>query len=233
MLKLFEYTGGPTPQQKMQVAYQNWRGCTRCGRCAYRKHLMYGAGNPAAALMIVQSLPSYYEDKEGFPFASRDVNQLMVNLLASADLSAKEDIYITHAVKCPGEDQVDEKGERRRAEPTPAEIAICKEMLDRQIAIVNPAVVLLQGKFAHKIVTGDARPLTKVVGHARLLNPKCIAISTHNPAGVLSGERAILIHEYLRDWYSALSKLDTVGRLWRPDAPTFGRGWVLPEGIPK
>lgn len=52
----------------------------------------------------------------------------------------------------------------------------------QQIEIVKPAVILLQGKFAHKIITGDSRPLTKVVGHARSIGDKCIAISTTPPA---------------------------------------------------
>lgn len=233
MIKLTSYASGPTPRQLMQGAKNNWGNCHRCGRCAHRRNLLFGVGNPAAALMLIQSLPSYHEDKRGFPFAGDDVGQVMSDLVRAANLDVKEDLYITHAVKCPGALEEQEDGTHRRKEPSAEEIATCKVLLMQQIEIVKPAVILLQGKFAHKIITGDSRPLTKVVGHARSIGDKCIAISTHNPAGLMMGDRVKLWPEYYRDWYSALAKLNLVGRLWRPDAPTFAKGWVLPEGFPR
>lgn len=228
MLKLNKASHGPSPQQAMLGAENFWHGCKRCGRCMSRRSMLFGAGNPAAAFMIIGSTPTSKEDKTGKFFAG-DVGRFVTERLLSSGLTPN-DVYVTLALKCIGEGVVDENEEFRRKDPTDDEIKACEAALQWQLKIVRPAVVLLHGKWAHKVITGDPRPLTKVLGHSRLLpNKQTIAISTHNPNGLLFGDRVKLQDQYIEHWNGAVERLNVMGRIWRPDAPTFVRGWKLEQ----
>jgi uracil-DNA glycosylase family 4 len=96
-----------------------------------------GSGSASARIMVVGEAPGQKEDLEGIPFIGA-AGQLLNRLLEHVGLS-REDTYITNIVKCrpPG-----------NRDPLPDEVAACAGYLDRQVELIQPAVILLLGRHA-------------------------------------------------------------------------------------
>ena len=128
--------------------------CQRCGLASTRTHVVVSRGNPLARLMLIGEGPGQHEDETGLPFVGR-AGQLLDQILASVGLDQEQDIYICNVVKCrpPG-----------NRKPTPEEMDRCRPWLQRQIQLVNPAVVLLAGSTAMAGVLGIKTGITKMRG---------------------------------------------------------------------
>jgi DNA polymerase len=111
-------------------------------------------GNPAARLMLIGEGPGAQEDAAGLPFVGRS-GQLLDQLLAAAGLTSNRDAYVCNVVKCrpPG-----------NRKPTTAELAACRPWLEQQIALVNPALLLLVGASALQGVLGIRSGITTLRG---------------------------------------------------------------------
>ena len=131
--------------------------CTACRRCdlaAERQQVVVSRGNPAARLMLIGEGPGAQEDSAGLPFVGRS-GQLLDQLLAAAGIDSNRDAYVCNVVKC-------RPPQNRR--PTAAEMTACRPWLDRQIALVNPAVILLVGATALEGVLGIKGGITRLRG---------------------------------------------------------------------
>ncbi|MYF36173.1 MAG: uracil-DNA glycosylase [Synechococcus sp. SB0678_bin_12] len=128
--------------------------CRRCELAATRTHVVISRGNPLARLMLIGEGPGQHEDETGLPFVGR-AGKLLDQILASVGLDQEQDIYICNVVKCrpPG-----------NRKPTPEEMAHCRPWLQRQIQLVNPAVVLLAGSTAMTGVLGIKTGITRMRG---------------------------------------------------------------------
>lgn len=112
----------------------------RCGKCKAGKEglAVPGEGSADAKIMFVGEAPGLQESLTGRPFIGRS-GKLLTRLLTEIGI-ARQDVFITSACKYfPG----------RRA-PTPAEIALEKPFLMRQIKIIDPTVIVLLGNTAIK-----------------------------------------------------------------------------------
>jgi DNA polymerase len=87
--------------------------------------------------MLIGEGPGWHEDQQGRPFVGA-AGKFLNELLAQAGLK-REDVFITNVVKCrpPG-----------NRDPLPDEIAACAPYLDRQIAAIDPDVVVTLGRFS-------------------------------------------------------------------------------------
>jgi DNA polymerase len=107
----------------------------------YRQNHNYkavlGEGNPDAELLFVGEAPGRQEAKTGRPFVGA-AGRILDELLADAGLERK-DVYITNIVK-------DRPPENR--DPTQEEIDFYAPLLEKQIAIIEPAVIATLGRFA-------------------------------------------------------------------------------------
>ena len=108
--------------------------CTRCDLCKSRTRAVPGEGNPHAKILFIGEGPGLHEDKQGRPFVGPS-GQLLQELLKSINLK-REDVFITNVVKCRPPDNRD---------PLPAEIDACNDYLDRQIAAIQPLVIVTLG----------------------------------------------------------------------------------------
>src|SRR5262245_57513975 len=108
--------------------------CTRCKLAPLRKNIVFGSGNPHAALMFVGEAPGADEDEQGLPFVGR-AGQLLTKIIEAIDMK-REDVYICNILKCrpPG-----------NRNPEPDEIASCQPFLFRQIQSVRPKVICALG----------------------------------------------------------------------------------------
>ena len=87
--------------------------------------------------MLVGEGPGWHEDQQGLPFVG-NAGKFLNELLGKAGLE-REDVFITNVVKCrpPG-----------NRDPLPDEIAACAPYLDRQIAQIDPDVIVTLGRFS-------------------------------------------------------------------------------------
>ena len=203
---------------------QQLNGCTRCELHELRRQVVFGRGNPTAPIMVVGAYPGYYDDEAGLPLSGETPAAQFMAALEPLGLVPKRDTYATYAVKC-----ISPKDESKRRKEISHEIwNTCGPYLRRQIALTQPAILVLHGKEASKLVLGDDRSLRQYVGQFRRYGEKCIALSTHNPAGLFN-ERAALIPDYREHWRQVALRLNALGRLWRPDAECFREGWSFPD----
>ncbi|WP_420799493.1 uracil-DNA glycosylase [Noviherbaspirillum sedimenti] len=116
--------------------------CTKCRLCEGRTRTVFGSGDRQAKWLFVGEGPGYNEDLQGEPFVG-PAGKLLDNMLAAMGLRRGDNAYIANAVKCR---PTGENGRDRP--PTPAEIAACLPHLERQIALIQPSVIVALGKSA-------------------------------------------------------------------------------------
>ena len=123
--------------------------CRACALCAHRRQTVLGVGDRQADWLFIGEGPGSEEDARGEPFVGQ-AGKLLDNMLAAIGLQRGHQVYIANAVKCRPE------GNRT---PEPEEIAACKPFLDRQIALLQPKLIVLLGRVAVHSVLGGDRPL--------------------------------------------------------------------------
>ena len=149
--------------------------CTRCDLCKSRTRAVPGEGNPHAKILFIGEGPGLHEDKQGRPFVGPS-GQLLQELLKSINLK-REDVFITNVVKCRPPDNRD---------PLPAEIAACNDYLDRQIAAIQPLVIVTLGRHSMaKFFSGEK--ISAIHGRPRKMNGY-ICIPMFHPAAALRTE---------------------------------------------
>ena len=111
--------------------------CTKCILHKSRVKAVPGEGPEHAEIMFVGEGPGFHENQQGRPFVGA-AGQFLEELLASIGLK-REQVFITNVVKCrpPG-----------NRDPLPEEIEACKQYLDRQIALIQPKVIVTLGRFS-------------------------------------------------------------------------------------
>src|SRR5437660_10009184 len=150
--------------------------CTLCDLCKTRTKAVPGEGNPHAKIMFIGEGPGYHEDKQGRPFVG-PAGQFLDELLASINLK-RADVFITNVVKCrpPG-----------NRDPEPVEIAACNDYLDRQIAAINPPVIVTLGRHSMATFFGNEK-ISVIHGRARKIDGR-ICIAMYHPAAGLHQAR--------------------------------------------
>ena len=111
------------------------RQCSDCELGRTRKNAVPGEGSPTAELMIIGEGPGSQEDLTGRPFVGR-AGQFLEELLGYIGLK-RGDVFIANMVKCrpPG-----------NRDPLPAEVLACDKYLERQIELLNPALIVTLGR---------------------------------------------------------------------------------------
>ncbi len=150
--------------------------CTRCRLAAGRTNVVFGMGNPTAALMFVGEGPGEQEDLQGLPFVGRS-GQLLDRLIREEMNLARDDFYITNTVKCrpPG-----------NRDPLPDEIGSCWPYLEQQLAHVDPRVLVTLGNFATRTLLGRTEGISKLRGRAYPYRSGYL-VPTFHPSAALRG----------------------------------------------
>lgn len=111
--------------------------CTKCPLHKGRCKAVPGEGSPTARIMFIGEGPGYHEDQQGRPFVGPS-GQLLDQLLTKIKIP-REEVFITNVVKCRPPNNRD---------PEPAELEACKSYLDRQIAAINPRLIITLGRIS-------------------------------------------------------------------------------------
>jgi len=125
--------------------------CTGCGLSQSRQQAILGEGLASADWMIVGDAPGEEEDKEARSFAG-PAGQLLDNMLKALSLT-REQVYLTHALKC-------RPPVGRNA--SQVEVSHCATYLARQVALVQPKVILAMGRTATLALLQSSEPLGKL-----------------------------------------------------------------------
>ena len=151
--------------------------CQACDLCGQRKQSVFGAGDVQADWMVIGDPPGEEEDQQGEPFVGQ-AGQLLDNMLKAVGLARKAQgaggVYITSAVKCrpPGRN------------PTPQELSTCAPYLARQVALVQPKVIVVMGRFAVQSVLQTSEPLGKLRGQLHTYQGVPV-VATYHPSSLL------------------------------------------------
>ena len=165
--------------------------CQKCALHHSRNKAVPGEGPANAEIMLIGEGPGFYENEQGRPFVGA-AGKFLDELLASAGLQ-RSDVWIGNVVKCrpPG-----------NRDPLPEELAACDGYLERQIAAINPKIIITLGRFSMGKFMPGAR-ISAVHGQMRRVGPRFV-IAMFHPAAAL--HQASLKPAILQD-FAQLPKL--------------------------
>jgi len=154
--------------------------CRQCGLCNGRKKTVFGVGDEKAKWLFIGEGPGRNEDMQGEPFVG-PAGKLLDNMLVAMGLKRGENAYIANIVKCR---PTDEGGKDRP--PSPQEVASCLPYLQRQIALIQPTVLVALGKTAALSLLGldPATPVSKLRGTVHRYQDLPLVV-TYHPAYLL------------------------------------------------
>lgn len=157
--------------------------CVKCPHLAARRHnVVFGVGNPDAALMFIGEGPGEEEDLSGEPFVGR-AGQLLTKMIAAMGLS-REQVYIANVVKCRPDMPPGAPGNRK---PTRQEMDTCLPYLRAQIDVIQPAVMVALGATAVEGLLGPSGSMGSLRG--KFLEYRNIPLMpTYHPAYLLRNQ---------------------------------------------
>jgi uracil-DNA glycosylase family 4 len=152
--------------------------CTRCNLHKGRQKIVFGVGNPKAELVFVGEGPGHDEDVQGIPFVGR-AGRLLTDMIEKGMGLRRDDVYICNVVKCrPPENRLPER----------EEIATCSPFLLRQLAAIQPKVIVCLGACAAQTLLSTNKGISHFRGEwfdfrgARLMATYHPAYLLRNPA---------------------------------------------------
>lgn len=149
--------------------------CQLCSLHKSRTQTVFGSGDTQADWMIIGEAPGAEEDHQGEPFVGR-AGKLLSNMLAAVGLP-RNAVYISNVLKCRPPNNRDPKAD---------ESALCRGYLERQIALVNPALIIVVGRIAAHNLLQTTTPLGRLRGTVHTLPGSDIqVIVTYHPAYLL------------------------------------------------
>jgi uracil-DNA glycosylase len=154
------------------------RSCTRCRLHETRTRAVPGEGNPDTEVVFVGEGPGQNEDRQGRPFVGR-AGDLLVKFLATLRWR-RDEVFITNIVKCrPPENR----------DPEPEEVAACAPYLQRQLEILDPALVVTLGRHSLGRFMPGSR-ISQAHGTVRPVDPatgasNALVFAMYHPAAAL------------------------------------------------
>lgn len=158
-------------------------GCTRCELHRSANNGVPGEGSPDARIVIIGEAPGWHEDKQGKPFVGNS-GKFLTELLEKAGLK-RDEVFITNVVKHrpPG-----------NRDPLPDEIMACSVYLERQIAAIDPDVIVTLGRFSMaKYFPGEK--ISKIHGEAKDVGGRFVVPMYHPAAALHNGALRSTIEE--------------------------------------
>ncbi len=187
----------PTRTSSLPVIREELGECTRCKLSGGRKNIVFGVGEPSAALMFVGEGPGAEEDRTGEPFVGA-AGQLLTKMIEAMGFS-REGVYIANIIKCrpPG-----------NRNPEPDEIEACEPFLKKQIAAIRPRMIVCLGKFAAQCLLRSDAPISRLRGRFQTYEGTPL-MPTFHPAFLLRNPAAK--REVWSDLQMVMAELDRLG----------------------
>jgi DNA polymerase len=148
-----------------------------CGACKPGMPIVFGAGPETSELMVVGEGPGIDDIQSEQPFQGQ-AGILLTKMLAAINV-ARTECYICNVIKCvpPGERKFSVE-----------EIEDCRPFLLRQIAAVNPRIILAFGALAAQTLLRSQKTISELRGKRftlRLNGKEIAVVPAFNPAYLL------------------------------------------------
>ena len=190
---------------ELEALAQEVRACAACDLCQNRTVAVPGEGPEHPEVLFIGEGPGFHEDQQGRPFVG-PAGRLLDELLASIGMS-RRDVYITNVVKCRPPNNRD---------PLPAEIDACHPYLARQIALLEPRVIVTLGRFSlTRFLPGET--ISRAHGKPRRWNTMHIFPMYHPAAALHQQSMRRFLEEDIRQLPPLLERLR---REAAPETPT-------------
>ncbi|MFJ9148392.1 UdgX family uracil-DNA binding protein [Streptomyces sp. NPDC102270] len=137
-------------------------GCRGCPLYRDATQTVFGTGDPHARVMLVGEQPGDQEDRQGKPFVG-PAGKLLDRALAEAGIEP-EHTYVTNAVKHFKFTQAEPRKRRIHKSPTLREMTACGPWLAKELALVEPELIVVLGATAGKALLGSSFRVTQVRG---------------------------------------------------------------------
>ncbi len=124
-------------RDSLRIIEQEVSACKKCRLYKDAQHGVPGEGPANAKIFFIGQAPGAMENKTGHPFVGR-AGKYLTKMIEEIGLH-RDEVFITSTVK--------HFPPKNRA-PEPDEIGACRPYLLRQLALVNPKIVVLLGKTA-------------------------------------------------------------------------------------
>nr|VFJ99514.1 MAG: DNA polymerase [Candidatus Kentron sp. H]VFK00088.1 MAG: DNA polymerase [Candidatus Kentron sp. H]VFK04408.1 MAG: DNA polymerase [Candidatus Kentron sp. H] len=146
--------------------------CTACELRKTRTQTVFGVGSRTADWMFIGEAPGADEDRQGEPFVGR-AGRLLNSMLEAIGFS-RDEVYIANILKCRPPNNRD---------PAPAEAQACEPFLLRQIALIEPRIILAVGRIAAQNLLATTTPIGQMRGRRYTFRETGIpVVVTYHPA---------------------------------------------------
>src|SRR5216683_2495659 len=175
------------------------RACRMCKLCQTRTVGVPGEGSRTAEIMFIGEGPGFHEDQQGRPFVGA-AGQLLTEMLKLIGLR-RDEVFITNVVRCrpPG-----------NRDPLPDELAACDTYTQRQIAVLDPKLIVTLGRYSMARFVGSG-PMRDLHGQTHEWNGiTCLAM--YHPAFIIRTPTVELRRIYDDDFRKIPPLLDDARR---------------------
>jgi uracil-DNA glycosylase family 4 len=158
--------------------------CEKCELHHSRKNAVPGEGPIDSDIIFIGEGPGFHENEQGRPFVGA-AGKFLEELLSEIGLS-RDEVFITNVVKCrpPG-----------NRDPLPDEIDACTtNFLNRQIAVINPKVIVTLGRFSMNLLMPNSK-ISQVHGKAVKIQDRLVVPMYHPAAALHQGSLRPVIKE--------------------------------------
>jgi len=147
------FAEGTSTEAEWAALRAETHNCDACRLAGTRTNVVFGVGSTTADLMFIGEAPGRDEDEQGEPFVGR-AGQLLTDIIKAMKLT-RDDVYIANVIKCrPPENR----------NPEPDEIEQCRPFIQRQVALVQPKVIVALGRVGLQALTGKSYAISSVRG---------------------------------------------------------------------
>jgi uracil-DNA glycosylase family 4 len=147
--------------------------CQKCPLCQTRTQTVFGSGNQKATWLFIGEAPGEQEDLQGLPFVGV-AGTLLTEMIRAMGLQ-REQVYIANIVKC---------RPPKNRDPHVEEIVACQPFLQRQLALLQPKILVAVGRIAAQQLLNTHEPLAKLRGKVYQFNQIPLLVVYH-PAYLL------------------------------------------------
>jgi DNA polymerase len=165
----------------LRIAALDWpefaadvEACTACGLCRTRNRSVPGVGDRKADWLFVGEAPGAEEDARGEPFVGQ-AGKLLDNMLAALGMTREHNVYIANVLKC--------RPPNNRT-PEPLEADACRPYLERQIALLEPKLIVALGKSAASLLLRTDATIASLRGRVHRYGGLPLIV-TYHPAYLL------------------------------------------------
>ncbi|HUU05357.1 MAG TPA: uracil-DNA glycosylase [Patescibacteria group bacterium] len=169
----FLHLPGSDPRADMAELDREIRQCRRCRLHESITHYVPGEGSNRPDIMFIGEGPGETEDQFGRPFIGK-AGQLLDKIIQKMGLE-REEVFIANVVKC---------RPPNNREPQKDEVETCLPYLSKQIAILQPKVIVCLGRVALNNLLGTSHSMGRIRGQLLSFHDTPL-IPTYHPSYIL------------------------------------------------